>query len=90
MRVVIIWREETDYARSVIEWLRDFEHRTGHVPESFSPDSPEGESICRTYDVVEYPTILAFDDDGKLLQEWRGINPSLPRIDDVNYYLMER
>jgi hypothetical protein len=90
MRVVIIWRDDTDYSRTVTEWLRDFEHRTGKQPESYSPDSPEGESICRTYDVVEYPTILAFDDEGKLLQEWRGMNPSLPRIDDVNYYMMDR
>jgi hypothetical protein len=40
--------------------------------------------------VVEYPTILAFDDQGKLLQEWRGMNPSLPRIDDVNYYMLNQ
>ena len=79
MRVVIIWREDTDYARDVIEWLHEFEHRTGKQPESFSPDSADGESICRTYDVVEYPTILAFDNEGKLLQEWCGMNPSLPR-----------
>lgn len=90
MRVVIIWREETDYARDVTDWLREFEHRTGRQPESFSPDSPEGESICRTYDVMEYPAILAFDNDGKLLQEWHGMNPSLPRIDDVNYYMLDQ
>ncbi len=82
----MIWREESDYARSVIEWLREFEHRTGRTIESFEPDSPEGESICRTYDVLEYPTILALDNDGKILQEWRGT--MLPKIDDVNYYLI--
>ena len=42
MRVVIIWRDETDYARTVIEWLHDFEKRTGTMPESLSPDEPEG------------------------------------------------
>ncbi|MCQ2570648.1 MAG: hypothetical protein MJ154_00120 [Candidatus Saccharibacteria bacterium] len=88
--MAIIWREETDYARDVIDWLREFEHRTGRQPESFSPDSPEGESLCRAYDVMEYPAILAFGDDGKLLQEWHGMNPSLPRIDDVNYYMLNQ
>lgn len=87
MRVVIIWRDETDYARTVIEWLHDFEHRTGTMPESLSPDEPEGESLCKAYDVVEYPTILALDVDGSLLQMWRGTE--LPRIGDVSYYLME-
>jgi hypothetical protein len=83
----MIWREESDYARSVIEWLREFEHRTGRTIESFEPDSPEGESICRTYDVVEYPTIIALNDEGKMLQEWRGV--MLPKIDDVSYYSMD-
>lgn len=86
MRVVIVWREESDYGRTVIEWLRELEHRTGHTLESYEPDSPEGESICRTYDIVEYPTIIALNDEGKLLQEWRGT--MLPKIDDVNYYLI--
>jgi len=87
MRVVVIWREDTDYARTIIEWLRDFEHRTGKAPESLSPDEPEGESLCRAYDVVEYPSILAIDNNGNLLQLWRG--RELPRIGDVSYYLME-
>jgi hypothetical protein len=59
----------------------------GVAPESLSPDEPEGESLCRAYDVVEYPTILAMNDDGKMLQMWRGRD--LPRIDDVTYYLIE-
>ena len=85
MRVVIIWRDESEYGRSVTEWLREVEHRTSRTLESYSPDEPEGESICRTYGVTMYPTILAIDRDGKLLQEWRG--EMLPRIDDVSYYL---
>ena len=52
-----------------------------------SPDEPEGESLCRAYDIVEYPTILAMDGQGKMLQMWRGRD--LPRIDDVSYYLLE-
>jgi hypothetical protein len=87
MRVVIIWRDDTDYARTVIDWLRDFEARTGKMPESLSPDEPEGESLCRAYYVVEYPTIMALDVDGSLLQMWRGTE--MPRISDVSYYLME-
>ena len=71
MRVAIVWREESDY---------------GHTIESYDPDSPEGESLCRTYDIVEYPTIIALNDDGKMLQEWRGT--MLPKIDDVDYYLI--
>ena len=87
MRVVAIWREESDYARSVIEWLHDCERRLGAGPESLSPDEPSGESLCKAYDIVEYPSIVALDDDGRLIQMWRGRD--LPRIDDVAYYLLK-
>lgn len=87
MRVVIIWRDNTDYARTVIDWLRDFEQRTGTTIESLSPDEPAGESLCRAYDIVEYPTMLALDNDGSVLNMWRGT--SMPRIGDVSYYTME-
>ena len=87
MRVVIIWRDESDYGRTVTEWLHDCERRIGVAPESLSPDEPEGESICEAYDIVEYPSMLAIDDGGKVMQMWRGRD--LPRIDDVTYYLME-
>lgn len=88
MRVVILWREKTDYARTVRDWLRDIEHQTGRVPESVDPDTREGVSLAKVYDVVEYPTILALDNDGRLLQMWRGA--MMPRIDDVLYYMMQR
>lgn len=87
MRVVIIWRDNSDYARGVIDWLRELERRTGRSLESFSPDEPEGESICRAYGIMSYPTILALDTDGRVLQEWNG--EMLPRIDDVSYYLIQ-
>lgn len=87
MRVVIIWRDNTDYARLVIDWMREFERRTGTQIESLSPDEPAGESLCRAYDIVEYPTMIALDNDGSVLNTWRGTE--FPRISDVSYYLME-
>ena len=59
MRVVVIWRDESEHGRSVREWLHELEHRTGRSVESYSPDEPDGESICRSYDVRIYPTILS-------------------------------
>ena len=83
----MIWRDESDYGRTVTEWLHDCERRIGVAPESVSPDEPEGESLCKSYDIVEYPSMIALDNEGKMIQMWRGRD--LPRIDDVSYYLME-
>lgn len=86
MRIVCVWRRESDYGRMVEEWIREFERRTGAEIEDVDPDSREGEGICRAYDVVEYPTILVLGSDGgAVLASWKG--KELPRFDEVSYWL---
>ncbi len=80
-----MWREQEDYSRTVEEWLREFERRTGRAIESMSPDGREGVQFCATYDLVEYPTILALDNDGSVLAEWKG--RELPLFDEVAYWV---
>ena len=84
MRVVIISKDATDYARSVEEWLREFQRRTGRELEVLNPDSPAGISFCTTYDIVEYPSVIALTDDGVMQQLWAGTQ--LPTISEVSYY----
>jgi len=85
MRVVVVYKDETDYAREVTDYLRDFKRQTGHDLETMSPDSPDGTSFCRTYDIVEYPTMIALSDDGVMQNMWRG--RPLPTISEVSYYV---
>lgn len=85
MRVVVIYQEQRDYTREVLDYLRDFERQTGHTLESMDPDSPEGMQFCSTYDIVEYPTLLALSDDGAMQNMWRG--RPLPTISEVSYYV---
>lgn len=85
MRIVCVWREHSDYARMMEEWLQEFERRTGQEIESLDPDTRDGESFCRAYDIVEYPTLVAVDDNGGALAMWRG--KSLPTFDEVAYWL---
>lgn len=85
MRVVVVYKEETDYARQVYDYLRDFTRQTGHELETINPDTPTGTSFCRTYDIVEYPTVVAISDDGVLQSMWRGL--PLPTMSEVSYYV---
>lgn len=85
MKAVIIYKNESDHAREVLDYLRDFERQTGHVLETLDPDTPDGASFCRTYDIVEYPSIVAMSDDGMLQNLWRG--RPLPTISEVSYYV---
>jgi len=85
MRVVVVYKEESDYARSIIEYLRDFEHQTGHILETLNPETPAGIDFCLAYDIIEYPTMIALSEDGMVQNSWRGI--PLPTISEVSYYV---
>lgn len=85
MKTVVVFKENTDYARTVLDYLRDFERQTGHKLETINPDTPDGTSFCKTYDIVEYPTMIAISDDGVMQNMWRGL--PLPMITEVSYYV---
>jgi hypothetical protein len=85
MRTVVVYKTETDYAREVTDYMRDFTRQTGHVLDTVDPDTAEGTDFCRTYDIVEYPSIVALSDNGALQNLWRGL--PLPTISEVSYYV---
>lgn len=85
MKVRIIYKDASDHAREVIDYMRDFENRTGRQLETIDPETADGANICRIYDIVEYPTIIATTDDGILQTSWRG--RPLPLIDEVSGYV---
>lgn len=84
MRVVVITKDRTDYARDVETYLNDFKRATGRDLEVMDPESPDGVSFCRTYDIMLFPTVVALGDDGQMLNMWRGL--PLPTINEVSYY----
>jgi hypothetical protein len=84
MRILCIYRDNQDYTRSVDEWLENFRRQTGREIETMDPD--ENTSFCKTYDIVEYPTILALGGRGEVLASWRG--KELPLINEVLYYMI--
>ena len=85
MRVLVLYRDQTDYSRTVIDFLHDFKHQTGHDLETLDPDSSEGILFCDTYGIVDYPTIIALSDDGVMQNTWNGL--PLPTISEVSYYV---
>ncbi|HMQ95902.1 MAG TPA: hypothetical protein PKD19_01655 [Candidatus Saccharibacteria bacterium] len=85
MRVVIVYKDASDHAREVIDYLRDFSRQTGHDLETVDPDTADGSQFCRVYDIVEYPTVIALGDDGQMQNVWRG--RPLPTISEVSFYV---
>ena len=84
MKIIVVYKDESDHAREVREFIHDFERRTGAEIEVRDPEHRDNEIFLRAYDIVEYPTLLATDDSGQMLHMWRG--RPLPTIDEVSYY----
>ena len=83
MKLVIVYKEASEQRLPVEAFMRDFKFQTGGEIETIDPDSREGSAFCQTYDVVEYPTMLALADDGTPAATWKG---SLPTISDASGY----
>lgn len=83
MRVVCIYKEGYDYSRTVSDWLEDFYRRTGEQIEVINPD--EDLTFVESYDVVEYPTIMALGPNGEAVHVWKG--RPLPLFDEISYYV---
>lgn len=83
MKAFVLYRPNTDYERSVIEYVHDFTHRTQDKLEMISLDTREGAVKAELYDIVRYPAVIAVDDQGKMLRLWQG---NLPLINELSYY----
>jgi hypothetical protein len=85
MRLVVVTREERDYAREVREWLHEFEARAVMSAEVVDPDSRDGVGFIGAYDLMNFPAVLVLTDDGRVLHSWQGT--PMPPIDEVRGYL---
>ncbi len=84
MKAKILYHPESDHARMVTDYARDFERQVGRPLELISLETPAGSDLAQLHDVTQYPAILATDDEGKLLQMWQG--EKFPMIREVGYY----
>lgn len=86
MSVFVVYKPVSEHARTVEEFLHDFERRTARKLDTVNPESREGAEKCRTYGIVEYPSVVALSENGQVLNLWRGI--PMPLIDEVSYYVL--
>ena len=84
MKITILYRPVSEFARAVEEFAHDIEHQQNVKPELVSLDTREGAHMAELYDITQYPAILALRDDGELLQSWTGAE--LPLMNEVAAY----
>lgn len=84
MRVVIVYKEDSDHARAVLDYMHDFKYQTGHDLEAINPETSNGTDFCTIHDIVEYPTVVALSYEGIMQNSWRGL--PLPTISELSFY----
>lgn len=85
MKVLILYRPNSEHGRVVEDFVRDFKsgHNGGRL-EVLDVDSRDGIAMASLYDVMQYPAILALRDDGSVLKSWEG--EMLPVMNEIAYY----
>lgn len=84
MKTYIVYKEHSDHSRAVTEYVHDFTKQTGLFINLLDPESLEGESFCRAYGIMDYPSVVAVAEDGQMQKMWVGL--PLPTIMEVSYY----
>lgn len=85
MKVVILYRPNSEHGRQVETFIHDYQerHEEGRL-EILNVDSREGDATASLYDIMQYPAVLALRNDGSVLKTWEG--EALPLMDEVAYY----
>ncbi len=84
MKVVILYHPESDHAREVETFKKDYESTQGGEVELISLETRDGADMARLYDIVSYPAVLAIRDNNELLKHWE--EDKLPLMQEVASY----
>jgi len=85
MKLSILYHPNSEFARSIEEFVHDFNASKNFEIELLSLETKEGAATASLYDISVYPAILAIRNDGQIMKSWEG--SLLPRIDEVAGYL---
>lgn len=85
MKVLVLYRPASEYARIVEEFIHNFQSRDRNERlEVMNIDSRDGSATASLYDIMQYPAILVLQDDGYLSKSWEG--DRLPLMDEIVSY----
>jgi hypothetical protein len=84
VRVVILYRTNSEQERSVVEFEREYTRRTNRTLQLLDVNTRDGSAMASLYDIMQFPCVLALASDGQVVQMWQGTH--LPLINEVTYY----
>ncbi len=89
MRVIVLYRPNSEHARRVEEYIADFQRfHPGESIETQNIDSIDGSRMAQLYEIMEYPAVMALSNDGIMQQMWVGVD-KMPLMNDLAYYAQQ-
>lgn len=85
MKVVILYEPDSETDTPVQQYVREFEMQTGKKLELLDSRKPEAVALAKVHDILQFPAILATEDDGGYLQSWTELE-KWPTISELSYY----
>lgn len=88
MKLLVLYRPNSEYSRTVEEFIRDFKYQHEADANKIAVvdiDTRDGSATASLYDIMQNPAILALADDGSLLKSWIG--QDLPMMEEVASYV---
>ena len=87
MKIVVIYKEFSDHAREVREWITELRARAeGLEIETLNPETKEGEGFCQAYGILDYPAVAVVGEGGRAY--FSSVGRPLPVFNDVLNYMV--
>lgn len=89
MKVLVLYRPKSEFARQVEEFVQGLQKRhnvDAHRLQVLDVDSREGAATSSLYDIMSQPSVIVTGDDGVYVKHWEG--SSLPLMDEVAGYML--
>lgn len=85
MKAVILYKPNGEAETSVREYVREFGRETGRSIALIDSDSIQGIEIAKLYDIMQFPSIVVFRDDGSFVESWLD-REKWPTISELSFY----
>jgi hypothetical protein len=85
MKAVILYKPNSEMESSVQDYIREFAHQTGKTIALVDSDSVQGIEIAKLYDIVQFPSIVVFRDDGSFIESWLD-REKWPTVSELSFY----
>lgn len=85
MKAIILYQPDTELETSVHEYVREFGRETGKTIALVDSSSQQGVDIAKMYDILQFPAIVVFKDDGAYVDSWVE-RDKWPTISELSYY----